>query len=170
MSTTSIFFNQSFDKKRLKAFLYWVLKTFGEKEALIVVEQLKNMGFSNATKAGLSIGLHDLKTPYKKKLLISHAQVAMRKTDQEFQGAEITATERSQRIVDTWHRTSEDLRKQVVDYFSTYDQLNSVYMMALSGARGNFSQVRQLIGMRGLMADPQGQIISFPIRSNLREV
>ena len=169
MNTTSIFFNHSFDKKRLKAFLYWVLKTFGEKEALIIVEQLKSMGFDNATKAGLSIGLHDLKTPFKKRFLISRAQITMNKTDQEFRGAEVTATERSQRIIDTWHRTSEDLRKQVVDYFSTYDQLNSVYMMALSGARGNFSQVRQLIGMRGLMADPQGQIISFPIRSNLRE-
>ena len=169
MSTTSIFFNQAFDKKRLKAFLHWVLKTFGEKEALIVVERLKSMGFYNATKAGLSIGLHDLRTPDKKKSLISQAQLTMTKNDQEFQGAELTATERSQRIVDTWHRTSEDLRKQVVDYFSTYDQLNSVYMMALSGARGNFSQVRQLIGMRGLMADPQGQIINFPIRSNLRE-
>ena len=169
MSITSIFFNQAFDKKRLKSFLHWVLKTFGEKEALIVVERLKSMGFDNATKAGLSIGLHDLRTPSKKKFLISQAQLTMTKNDQEFQGAELTATERSQRIVDTWHRTSEDLRKQVVDYFSTYDQLNSVYMMALSGARGNFSQVRQLIGMRGLMADPQGQIINFPIRSNLRE-
>lgn len=169
MSTTSIFFNQSFDKKRLKTFISWVFKTFGEKEALSIVEQLKSMGFQNATKAGLSIGLHDLKTPFKKRLLISRAQRTIHKADQEFRGAEVTATERSQRIVDTWHRTSEDLRQQVVDYFSTYDQFNSVYMMALSGARGNFSQVRQLIGMRGLMADPQGQIISFPILSNLRE-
>ncbi|RYX87926.1 hypothetical protein EON73_00085 [bacterium] len=169
MNATSIFFNKSFDKKKLKAFIYWVLKTFGEKKALTIIEELKSMGFSNATKAGLSIGLHDLKTPSNKKILISRAQIIMNKTDREFQGAELTATERSQRIIDTWHRTSEDLRKQVVDYFSTYDQLNSVYMMALSGARGNFSQVRQLIGMRGLMADPQGQIISFPIRSNLRE-
>ena len=169
MNKTSLFFNHSFDKKKLKAFIYWVLKTFGEKDALTIVEELKRMGFYNATKAGLSIGLNDLKTPENKKFLISNAQITMNKTDQEFQGAELTATERSQRIIDTWHRTSEDLRKQVVDYFSTYDQLNSVYMMALSGARGNFSQVRQLIGMRGLMADPQGQIISFPIRSNLRE-
>ena len=169
MNKISLFFNHSFDKKKLKAFIYWVLKTFGEKDALTIVEELKRMGFYNATKAGLSIGLNDLKTPENKKFLISNAQITMNKTDQEFQGAEVTATERSQRIIDTWHRTSEDLRKQVVDYFSTYDQLNSVYMMALSGARGNFSQVRQLIGMRGLMADPQGQIISFPIRSNLRE-
>ena len=169
MTKSSIFFNHSFEKKRLKALISWIHKTFGEKEALRVVDELKVMGFTNATRAGLSIGLHDLITPPEKPLLLSKAQLAMNKTDQDFKGGKITATERSQRIIDTWHRTSDTLRKQVVDHFNTYDQLNSVYIMALSGARGNFSQVRQLIGMRGLMADPQGQIISFPIRSNFRE-
>ena len=161
MTNNSIFFNHSFEKKRLKALISWIHKTFGEKEALRVVDELKVTGFINATRAGLSIGLHDLITPPEKPLLISKAQVAMNKTDQDFKGGKITVTERSQRIIDTWHRTSDTLRKQVVDHFNTYDQLNSVYIMALSGARGNFSQVRQLIGMRGLMADPQGQIIVF---------
>jgi hypothetical protein len=169
MTNNSIFFNHSFEKKRLKALISWIHNTFGEKEALRVVDELKGTGFKNATRAGLSIGLHDLITPPEKPFLISKAQRAMNKTDQDFKGGKITATERSQRIIDTWHRTSETLRKQVADHFNTYDQLNSVYVMALSGARGNFSQVRQLIGMRGLMADPQGQIISFPIRSNFRE-
>ena len=169
MNKNSIFFNHSFEKKRLKALISWIFNTFGEKEALRVVDELKVTGFTNATRAGLSIGLHDLITPPAKPLLISKAQVAMNKTDRDFRGGKITASERSQRIIDTWHRTSDTLRKQVVDHFNTYDQLNSVYIMALSGARGNFSQVRQLIGMRGLMADPQGQIISFPIRSNFRE-
>ena len=169
MSTDTIFLNQSFDKKRLKTIISWVLKKFGEKEALRVVEEFKIAGFRNATQAGISIGLHDLTTPPSKSLLVSQAQLVMTSTQQEFEGAQITATERSQRIIDTWHRASEGLKKQVVDHFSTYDQLNPVYVMALSGARGNFSQVRQLVGMRGLMADPQGQIISFPIRSNLRE-
>ena len=169
MNTNGIFFNQSFDKKRLKALIEWVLKTFGEKEALRVVEEFKTTGFKNATSAGISLGLHELTTPPEKGSLVSKAQVRMNLTHQDFNGARITATERSQRIVDTWHRVSETLRKQVVEYFSTYDKLNPIYIMALSGARGNFSQVRQLVGMRGLMADPQGQIISFPIRSNLRE-
>ena len=169
MNTNGIFFNQSFDKKRLKALIEWVLKTFGEKEALRVVEEFKTTGFKNATNAGISLGLHELTTPPEKASLVSKAQVRMNLTHQDFDGARITATERSQRIVDTWHRVSETLRKKVVDYFSTYDKLNPIYIMALSGARGNFSQVRQMVGMRGLMADPQGQIISFPIRSNLRE-
>ena len=169
MTTNTIFFNQVFDKKRLKVLISWVFKEFGEKEALRVVEELKTIGFHNATRAGLSIGLNDLRTPIQKSSLLLKAEFDMNICDRDFNGGRITATERNQRIVDTWHRVSETLRKQVVEHFSTYDQLNPVYIMALSGARGNFSQVRQLVGMRGLMADPQGQIISFPIRSNLRE-
>ena len=164
-----IFFNQSFDKKRLKALISWVFKKYGEAEALKVLDLLKETGFRNATKAGISIGLHDLTTPVTKSWLISESQQSMNNTEIDFLGAKITATERSQRIIDTWHRASESLSKQVVDYFNIYDRFNPVYIMALSGARGNFSQVRQLIGMRGLMADQQGKIVNFPIRSNLRE-
>nr|YP_010732281.1 RNA polymerase beta'' subunit [Watanabea sichuanensis]WDY13195.1 RNA polymerase beta'' subunit [Watanabea sichuanensis] len=169
MNSDLVFFNQCFDKKRLKTVISWSLKNFGEKEALKIVEEFKKMGFNNATQAGISIGLNDLKTPTIKPFLVSESEVVMSSTQQEFYGARIICTERSQRIVDTWHRASETLRKQIVDYFAATDEFNPVYIMALSGARGNFSQVRQLVGMRGLMADPQGQIISFPIRSNFRE-
>nr|YP_009104993.1 beta'' subunit of RNA polymerase [Watanabea reniformis]AIT93606.1 beta'' subunit of RNA polymerase [Watanabea reniformis] len=169
MNSDLVFFNQCFDKKRLKAVISWYCKNFGEEQALRMVEEFKKMGFNNATQAGISIGLSDLKTPGLKPFLVSEAEVVMSLTQQEFQGAQITCTEKSQRIIDTWHRASEILRKKIVDYFSSTDEFNPVYIMALSGARGNFSQVRQLVGMRGLMADPQGQIISFPIRSNFRE-
>ena len=169
MNTETVFFNQSFDKKKLKALISWVLKRFGEKQALKIIENLKTTGFHYATEAGLSIGLHDLKTPPEKPLLVSRAQMRINATERDFISGDIIATEMSQGLVDTWHRASEALRRQLVEYFSTYSELNPVYIMALSGARGNFSQVRQLIGMRGLMADPQGKIISFPIRSNLRE-
>ena len=164
-----LFFNHSFDKKRLKALISWVFKQSGEAKALKVVDLLKETGFKYATNAGISIGLHDLTTPIQKSWLVSESQLAMNTTERDFIGARITATERSQRIIDTWHRASESLSKQVVDYFGIYDRFNPVYIMALSGARGNFSQVRQLIGMRGLMADQQGKIVNFPIRSNLRE-
>ena len=141
----------------------------GENATLEVVEDLKELGFRYATQAGISIGMNDLKTPPSKSFFVSQAEKNMRITEQEFMGGRITATERSQRVVDTWHRTSEFLKQEVVDHFRFTDSLNPVYVMALSGARGNFSQVRQLVGMRGLMADPQGLIISFPIRSNFRE-
>merc|ERR1712194_132429 len=84
-------------------------------------------------------------------------------------GGKITDVERFQKIIDTWSLTSESLKNQVVNYFKNYDPLNSVYIMAFSGARGNLSQVRQLVGMRGLMSDPSGQIMNLPIKKNFRE-
>jgi len=81
----------------------------------------------------------------------------------------ITNVERFQKIIDTWSIASESLKENVVSYFKTYDPLNSVYIMAFSGARGNLSQVRQLVGMRGLMADPSGEIMKVPIKKNFRE-
>ena len=81
----------------------------------------------------------------------------------------ITDIERFQKIIDTWSLTSESLKNQVIHYFKNYDPLNSVYIMAFSGARGNLSQVRQLVGMRGLMSDPHGEIMKLPIKKNFRE-
>ena len=81
----------------------------------------------------------------------------------------ITDVERFQKIIDTWSITSESLKDEVVSYFNGYDPLNSVYIMAFSGARGNLSQVRQLVGMRGLMSDPSGEILKLPIKKNFRE-
>ena len=77
--------------------------------------------------------------------------------------------ERFQKVSDMWNQTSEDLKKEVVNHFKTTDSLNPIYMMAFSGARGNLSQVHQLVGMRGLMADPNGEIIDLPIEANFRE-
>ena len=78
----------------------------------------------------------------------------------------ITDVERFQKIIDTWSMTSESLKDEVVSFLKNYDPLNSVYIMAFSGARGNLSQVRQLVGMRGLMSDPSGQILKLPIKKN----
>ena len=90
-------------------------------------------------------------------------------TENRYTRGEITEVERFQKVIDTWNSTSEALKDEVVRYFRATDPLNSVYMMAFSGARGNISQVRQLVGMRGLMADPQGEIIDLPIKTNFRE-
>ena len=86
-----------------------------------------------------------------------------------FLKGKITDVERFQKIIDTWSLTSESLKNQIIYYFKNYDPLNSVYIMAFSGARGNLSQVRQLVGMRGLMSDPSGQIMNLPIKKNFRE-
>jgi hypothetical protein len=164
-----VFFNQCFDKGRLKNFVLWFLLNYGENKTVHLVEQLKNVGFLYASKAGISLGVDDLKIPPKKTELIYEAEKLTSLTVTEYLRGEITGVERFQRLIDTWHRTSEILKQEVINYFEATDILNPVYMMAFSGARGNISQVRQLVGMRGLMADPNGQILDFPIRSNFRE-
>jgi len=166
---STCFFNQCFDKGRLKNFVLWFLKNYGQKKTVILVEQLKDIGFDYASKAGISLGIDDLKIPPRKNALIFEAENQTTNTIHQYVRGEITGVERFQRLIDTWHRTSEALKQEVIDHFEATDILNPVYMMAFSGARGNVSQVRQLVGMRGLMADPQGQIIDFPIRSNFRE-
>nr|AYQ94639.1 RNA polymerase beta'' subunit [Chlorosarcina stigmatica] len=169
LSSPDTFWNVCFDKGRLKNFVSWFLKNHGEHKTVELVEQLKNVGFKYATESGLSLGIDDLKIPPRKALLMLEAEKQSKVTINQYNRGEITGIERFQRLIDAWHRTSELLKQEVIDYFEATDILNPVYMMAFSGARGNISQVRQLVGMRGLMADPQGQILDFPIRSNFRE-
>jgi len=163
------FFNRCFDKNRLKALILWLLNNSDEDTTLDVVEKLKDLGFQYATKAGLSLSIDDLKIPPRKDWIVSEAGGLVEATQQEFLRGTITSVETTQQLVDTWHRASEILKREVINHFQATDILNPVYMMAFSGARGNISQVRQLVGMRGLMADPQGQIIGFPIKSNFKE-
>ena len=169
MIVNLFFFNRCFDKSRLKILISWSLKNYGEKNTIELVESLKQLGFEYATQAGISLSLDDLKIPPTKSSLVSEAEIKIQSTQLEYQKGHLTAVEKFQQLIDTWHRTSETLKQNVVQHFRSTNILNPVYMMAFSGARGNLSQVRQLVGMRGLMADPQGQIIDFPIRSNFRE-
>jgi len=164
-----IFWNFSLDKGRLKSFVSWFLKNYGEKKTIELLEQLKTLGFGYATKAGVSLGIEDLKIPPKKIKLLGQAELGLSESKFQYQKGETTEIEKLQYFVETWHETSETLKKEVVRYFEETDVLNPVYMMAFSGARGNLSQVRQLVGMRGLMSDPQGKIIDYPIQSNFRE-
>jgi DNA-directed RNA polymerase subunit beta' len=101
--------------------------------------------------------------------MLAEAESTIKNTLNRYANGEITEVERFQKVIDTWNDTSESLKDEVVRHFRETDPLNSVYMMAFSGARGNISQVRQLVGMRGLMADPQGEIIDLPIKTNFRE-
>nr|YP_009105097.1 beta'' subunit of RNA polymerase [Edaphochlorella mirabilis]AIT93776.1 beta'' subunit of RNA polymerase [Edaphochlorella mirabilis] len=163
------FFNGCFDKGRLKSLISWSITNCGEHVTIELVEKLKNLGFEYATQAGISLSLDDLKIPPNKAFLVSEAELEIKSTHLDYSRGNLTAVEKFQQLIDTWHRTSEILKQNVIQHFRSTDVLNPVYMMAFSGARGNISQVRQLVGMRGLMADPQGQIIDFPIQSNFRE-
>jgi len=134
-----------------------------------MADLLKDVGFRYATKAGVSISVDDLQVPPSKQQLLGAAEEMIRATEARYSRGEITEVERFQKVIDTWNSTSEALKDEVVRYLRANNPLNSVYMMAFSGARGNISQVRQLVGMRGLMADPQGEIIDLPIKTNFRE-
>lgn len=168
-SLNMIFLNRSFDKKRLKALLLWFRLNLSEGAALEAVEVLQGLGFRSATQGAISLGLDDLKTPASKGGRVFQAQLDVALAHHEHHRGNRTPVELFQHLVDTWHRTSQDLTAEVVQLFHSTERVNPVYMMAFSGARGNLSQVRQLVGMRGLMADPRGQIVGFPILSNFRE-
>ncbi len=163
------FFNGCFDKNRIRSLIAWSIRNCGEKITIDLVENLKHIGFKTATQAGISLGIDDLKIPLTKTDLISDADLQIQLTQLNYKKGDLTGIEKFQQLIDTWHRTSEILKQNVIHYFRSTDVFNPVYMMAFSGARGNISQVRQLVGMRGLMSDPQGQILDFPIKSNFRE-
>jgi len=169
LTKKSFFFNRTFDKGRLKNLISWYLTTFGEYQTIQLLEELKVLGFHNATQAGISLSIDDLLIPDSKTELLRDAEIKIQKNSQSYNRGDLTSIERFQYIIDTWHSTSENMKTEVVQHFRSTNMLNPVYMMAFSGARGNLSQVRQLVGMRGLMSDPQGEIINFPISSNFRE-
>lgn len=163
------FYNQIVDKGRLKKLISGAFRIHGSARCSQLADDLKDLGFRFATKAGVSISIEDLTIPPSKKEMLESAEKEIRTTESRYARGEITEVERFQKVIDTWNSTSEELKDEVVRHFRETDPLNSVYMMAFSGARGNMSQVRQLVGMRGLMADPQGEIIDLPIKTNFRE-
>ena len=147
----------------------WAFSNYGTGRASYMADRLKELGFHYATRAGISLSVEDLRVPPTKRNLLNRTNEAIQLTEEQYERGEITAIERFQRVIDTWNNASEELKTEVIKYFKETDPLNPIYIMAFSGARGNISQVRQLVGMRGLMADPQGQIIDLPIKSNFRE-
>ena len=166
---SNIFSNNTINKKELKKIIEWAFKNYGQRKAAYFVDQLKEMGFEYATKSGISIGIEDLRIPPVKIDLMRKASLEAFLTEVQAKNGEITEVERFQRIIYIWNTTSEELKERLIEFFKKTDPLNSVYIMAFSGARGNISQVRQLVGMRGLMSDPSGRIIDRAIGTNFRE-
>nr|YP_009519112.1 RNA polymerase b-subunit [Callipsygma wilsonis]AYC64975.1 RNA polymerase b-subunit [Callipsygma wilsonis] len=165
----TIFFNHCFDKNRFYNFLRWFLKKNKKAELCNFLEKLKSLGFHFSTKSGFSIGIEDLKIPSSKSTVLFETESVVFEISLKFLKGDLTNIEHYQQVIELWNRTSEILKNQVFQSFKLSDVLNPVYLMSFSGARGNVSQIKQLVGMRGLMADALGQIIDFPIRSNFRE-
>jgi DNA-directed RNA polymerase subunit beta' len=169
MNRKLTFYNDVVNKRKLQDLMYQAFHSYGVVKSSLIADKVKNLTFHYATRSGISLNAEDLRVPYRKRQLIGLTNNEVETTEQKYNSGTITSVERFQKVIDIWNNASNTLKDDVLTYFRESDPLNPLYIMAFSGARGNISQVRQLVGMRGLMADPQGQIIDLPIKSNFRE-
>ncbi len=160
------YINRIMDRKGLKALIAQCYRELGPAATTSLVDGIKTLGFHYATVAGITIGIDDIRVPKEKVALLADADSRVNDIDREFRKGFITEDERYTQTVDVWRATTDDVTAKMLDGL---DKRGSVWMITHSGARGNVTQVHQLAGMRGLMADPSGRIIDLPIRSNLRE-
>jgi len=160
------FVNEVLDKKKIAQFVKDCYKKFGHHQTVILLDKLKDIGFEYATLGGISIGIEDLEIPPEKQECIKEANSELAKVEEQYKKGIITERERHNKIIDIWTKTTDKVSDLV---FKHLDLFNPVFMMADSGARGSRLQIRQLAGMRGLMAKPSGEIIESPITSNFRE-
>ncbi|SDF74607.1 DNA-directed RNA polymerase subunit beta' [Sporomusa acidovorans] len=154
------------DKKQLGKLVADSYQTFGNAKTADVVDSVKRLGFSFACRAGITIAISDIKIPEAKKEIIATAEAKVNTIDKQYRRGLITDDERYKKTIDLWTKATDDVTTALMN---SLDRFNNVYMMANSGARGNIQQIRQLAGMRGLMADPSGRIIDLPIKANFRE-
>lgn len=161
--------NRTVTKKILENIVHETFSHFGLITSSYLLDSLKLLGFHYATNAGISINIEDLKTPNVKKDFINVAKTEISSVSEQWQQGFVSDIERFQTIIDSWNIATESLKNRIVDYYQSFDPANNLYIMAFSGARGNMSQVRQLVGMRGLMSDQEGKIIDLPIQANFRE-
>jgi hypothetical protein len=156
-------------KKLLETIVHQAFSNFGHVYSSALLDSLKLLGFYYATTAGISINTEDLKTPKFKKSFLNSAEIETQRISKLWGQGLVSDAERFQCIIDSWNVATESLKSHIIEYYENFDPVNNLYLMAFSGARGNMSQVRQLIGMRGLMSDQEGKIIDLPIQSNFRE-
>jgi len=141
-------------------------RKYGPTTTSQVLDRIKKLGFTYSTRGGITVGFQDIQVPAEKKQMIADAEVKIVEIDELFRMGMLSNAERRERVIKVWEVTTDLVAKKLM---SSLDEFNPIYMMANSGARGSTAQIRQLAGMRGLMADPSGQIIEVPIRANFRE-
>ena len=164
--------NRVMTKKEIGNMLDAVYRHCGQKETVIFADQVMKLGFAQACKAGISFGKNDLIIPDTKRNLVDGARDAVKEFEQQYQDGLITQGEKYNKVVDVWSQCTEKVADEMMKVISASKagkNTNSVYMMAHSGARGSPAQIKQLAGMRGLMAKPDGSIIETPIISNFKE-
>ncbi len=173
--------NQALGKKQISGLLNECYRRLGLKDTVVFADQVMYTGFHYAMKSGVSIGIDDLVIPPVKAEIIESAEAEVTEINQQFQSGLVTAGEKYNKVIDIWSRVNENLSREMMANLSKdtvinakgeeeqQSSFNSVFMMADSGARGSAAQIRQLAGMRGLMARPDGSIIETPITANFRE-
>ncbi len=153
-------------KKQLKQILEKVINTHGATQTAITLDDIKSIGYKYSTRAAMTVSISDMTVPASKPKLIADAQATVDKISRNFRRGLITEEERYKEVIETWKATDDQLTH---DLLTGLDKYNNIYMMADSGARGSDKQIKQLAGMRGLMADTTGHTIELPIKSNFRE-
>ncbi|AFU99025.1 DNA-directed RNA polymerase subunit beta' [Simiduia agarivorans] len=173
--------NRAMVKKAISAIINFCYRQVGLKSSVIFADQLMYMGYQYSTKSGSSIGVNDFEIPEAKAKIVDRAENDVKEIEAQFAAGLVTAGEKYNKVIDIWSRANDQVAKSMMEGISketvvnregkeeTQDSFNSVYMYADSGARGSPAQIRQLAGMRGLMARPDGSIIETPITANFRE-
>jgi DNA-directed RNA polymerase subunit beta' len=164
--------NRLLNKKEISNVIDQVYRHCGQKETVIFCDRLMTLGFTQACKAGISFGKDDLIIPEAKRTLVAEAQEQVKQYEQQYQDGLITQGEKYNKVVDVWSRCTDRVADEMLRIISKPtpgEPVNSVWMMSDSGARGSAAQIKQLAGMRGLMAKPSGEIIETPIISNFKE-
>ena len=153
-------------KKDLGKIVDACYRKHGPTQTSETLDRIKRLGYQYSTRGGITVGFQDIRVPAEKKVLVGEAEKKVVEIDNYFRMGLLSDAERRQRVIEVWEKTTDDVTKELMDSLDAY---NPIFMMADSGARGSKAQIRQLAGMRGLMADPSGQIIEVPIRANFRE-
>ena len=164
--------NKLMTKKEVTNVIDYVYRHCGQKDTVIFCDRLMAMGFKHACNSGISFGISDLETPKAKAGLMANAEKQVKDFEQQYQDGLITQGEKYNKVVDVWSKCSDDVAAEMMKNISTIkvgEPVNSVWMMAHSGARGSAAQIKQLAGMRGLMAKPSGEIIETPIKSSFKD-
>jgi DNA-directed RNA polymerase subunit beta' len=177
--------NKVMDKKQLQNLIDLTYRLCGEKETVLLADRVRSMGYGNATKAGISIALSNMQIPKKKQVLLDRATAEVADIENQYTEGLITKGERYNKVIDIWAQVTEEVAQEMMIEIGTETAIgigkdgkreerrqpsfNPIYIMADSGARGSAQQIRQLAGMRGLMAKPSGEIIETPITANFRE-
>lgn len=169
MKRSNLVINKNIDKNEIKSLINWYIVNYGSLRSQKLTDKLKILGLKYSTDTGISLNIRDLKIPPTKREIFINTKKNIREINLTYEQGIINFSKKTEKINQLWNNTNELVKNEIILHYRQTNLLNPLYMMILSGARGNIAQIKQLIGMRGLMSDSQGEIINLPITSNFKE-